>query len=140
MKTCPTCGAQLADSVKFCANCGTKLEDMAAPQVESQVLPTINATQTTAAPQPNILVLGILSLVFGGIVGIILGAIGRKKGKEYMAAGGTLTGTAKVGFILAKAGIIVGIITTIVYAIVFIVYIGAFIGLANNGAFENLFY
>ena len=38
--------------------------------------------QQPAAPQPNILVFGILSLVFSSIVGIILGAIGRKKGKN----------------------------------------------------------
>ncbi len=72
--------------------------------------------QQTAA-QPNLLVFGILSLVFSTIVGIILGAIGRSKGKAYIAQGGELTGASKVGFILCKVGIILGIIATIVCVI-----------------------
>ena len=67
----------------------------------------------TNLQQPNTLTLGILSLVFGSIVGIILGSIGRKKGKEFLAQGGELTGASKVGFILSKVGVILGIISTI---------------------------
>ena len=71
------------------------------------------------APQPNLLVLGILSLVFTSIVGIILGAIGRKKGKAYIAQGGTLTGASKVGYILSLVGLILGIVVTVIYVIAF---------------------
>lgn len=70
--------------------------------------------------QPNLLVFGILSLVFSSIVGIILGAIGRKKGKAYIAQGGTLTGASKVGYILSLVGIILGIIVTVYLVIVII--------------------
>ncbi len=80
--------------------------------------------------QPNILTFGILSLVFCGILGIIFGAIGRKKGKEFIAQGGELAGSSKVGFILSKVGLILGIIATIVIAIYLIVFIAA----AANGA------
>jgi hypothetical protein len=74
-------------------------------------------------PQPNTLTFGILSLVFCGILGIIFGAIGRKKGKEFIAQGGELAGSSKVGFILSKVGLILGIIATIVIAIYLIVII-----------------
>lgn len=74
-------------------------------------------------PQPNTLTFGILSLVFCGILSIIFGAIGRKKGKEFIAQGGELAGSSKVGFILSKVGLILGIIATIVIAIYLIVII-----------------
>lgn len=74
--------------------------------------------------QPNTLVFGILSLVFGSIVGIILGSVGRKKGKEFMAQGGELTGASKVGFILSKVGVILGIISTI-FIVLYIILIAA---------------
>lgn len=83
-------------------------------------------------PQPNTLVLGILSLVLGSIVGIILGAIGRKKGNEFIAQGGTLTGASKVGFILSKLGVIFGIIE-LVFIVIYIILIA--VG-AANGAFN----
>lgn len=82
--------------------------------------------------QPNTLTLGILSLVFGSIVGIILGSIGRKKGKEFLAQGGELTGASKVGFILSKVGVILGIISTI-FIVLYIILIA--VG-AANGAFN----
>lgn len=82
--------------------------------------------------QPNLLVFGILSLVLGTIPAIILGSIGRKKGNEYIAAGGTLTGAAKVGYILSKVGFILGIIATI-FLVIYIVLMVA--GVAS-GAFN----
>ena len=75
--------------------------------------------------QPNLLVFGILSIVFSSIVGIILGAIGRSKGKKYIQAGGTLTGSAKVGYILSLVGLILGIIVTVYIIIMAIVAAGA---------------
>lgn len=78
--------------------------------------------------QPNLLVFGILSLVLATIPAIILGAIGRKKGKAFVAAGGELTGAAKTGFILCKVGIILGIIATIVM----VIYIIAFAALSST--------
>ena len=87
--------------------------------------------QQTSA-QPNLLVFGILSRVFTSIVGSILGAIGRKKGKAYIAQGGELTGGSKVGFILCKVGIILGIVATIV------IIIYAIIAAVTGAALNNL--
>lgn len=72
--------------------------------------------------QPNILVFGILSLVLGPLFAIIFGSIGRKKGKAFVAEGGTLTGASKVGFILSKVGLILGIIG-MVFVVLYIVLI-----------------
>ena len=72
--------------------------------------------------QPNILVFGILSLVLGPLFAIIFGSIGRKKGKAFIAQGGTLTGASKVGFILSKVGLILGIIGMI-FLVIYIVLI-----------------
>ena len=85
--------------------------------------------------QPNLLVFGILSLALGGIVGIILGSIGRKKGNQYIFQGGNLTGQAKVGYILSKAGIIVSIISLVVIVIYIIVAAGLGIGI-SSGSFD----
>lgn len=85
----------------------------------------------TAVEQPNLLVFGILSLVLGSIVGIILGFIGRKKGNEYIARGGTLTGASKTGYILSKVGIVLGIITTILL-IIYIIVIAASVSSLNS--------
>ena len=69
--------------------------------------------------QPNLLVFGILSLVFSEcILGLVFAIIGRKKGKAYIAQGGTLTGASKVGFILSKVGLIFSIIAIVVIVIV----------------------
>ena len=74
-------------------------------------------------PQPNTLVFGILSLVFSVVLGIIFGAIGRKKGNAYVAQGGTLTGASKVGYILSKVGLILSIIATVFFVIYIVVVV-----------------
>ena len=81
--------------------------------------PVYQQTATVGA-QPNLLVFGILSIVLYYIVGIILGAIGRRKGNAYMDQGGQLTGASKVGFILCKVGMILSIVLTVFFTILFI--------------------
>ena len=105
---CTKCGKEITEPGRFCTSCGAPLDAPAPAQQPVQ--------QTSA--QPNLLVFGILSLVFSTIIGIILGAIGRKKGKEYIAQGGTLEGQAKTGFGLCKAGLILGIIGVVVAVII----------------------
>ncbi|MBQ7474465.1 MAG: hypothetical protein IJS78_00940 [Clostridia bacterium] len=79
--------------------------------------PQYQQPQQAVGPQPNLLVFGILAIALNFIVGIILGAIGRSKGKKYIAQGGQLTGASKVGYILCLVGIIVTIVATVIYII-----------------------
>ncbi len=81
--------------------------------------------------QPNLLVFGILSLVFSGIVGLILAIVGRKKGKAFIEQGGTLTGASKVGYILSLVGMIFSIIA-IVFIVIYIIIIIAAAGAASS--------
>ena len=88
-------------------------------------------------PQPNTLVFGILSLVLGPVLAIIFGAIGKKKGKEFVAQGGELVGASKVGVILSKIGFILGIIGTIILVIYIIVFVAV---LGKSGAMNYMNY
>ncbi|MBP5271149.1 MAG: hypothetical protein ILO42_09355 [Clostridia bacterium] len=98
-----------------------------------------NNTYSTPLPeQPNTLVWGILSLVFETILGIIFGAIGLKKGKQFIAEGGTLTGASKVGYILSRVGLILGIISTVIVVISWIILVGL-VGADLGVAFDSYF-
>ena len=90
--------------------------------------------------QPNLLVFGILSIVFSGIVGLILSIIGRKKGKAFIAQGGTLTGASKVGYILCMVGLILSIIAIVVIAIYLIIYIIFFIAAVGSASSSYSYY
>ena len=87
--------------------------------------------QAPVTQQPNLLIFGILSLVLSTIPALILGIMGKKKGDEYIAQGGTLTGASKVGYILSKVGMILGIVGTAILAIYIVILI---IGLIAAGA------
>ena len=70
----------------------------------------------------SILILGILSLVFVGIPGWIMGAISRNKADEYSYIYGAVTGKAQVGKILGTIGLVFSIIYTISMAVIGSVY------------------
>ena len=99
--------------------------------------PQYQQPQQAVGPQPNLLVFGILAIALNFIVGIILGAIGRSKGKKYIAQGGQLTGASKVGFILCKVGLILSIIAT-VFFVIYMIAIGA--GLATYKSYSSYYY
>lgn len=88
--------------------------------------PVVN--EEAAALSTPILVFGIIGLAFActfwlSFLGIIFSAIGKGKVKAFLAAGGQLTGKAKVGNILAKVGLILGIVLTAFFVIWLIVMI-----------------
>ncbi len=68
-------------------------------------------------PQPNLLLTGILGLALNSVFAIVFGALGRKMGREYVAKGGRLTGSAKVGFVFCKVALILGIVSTALLAL-----------------------
>lgn len=143
---CTKCGGVVPEGSAFCPNCGEPVAQAAQPQQPQYQQPAYQQPvyqqpvyQPTAnvGAQPNLLVFGILSLVFSVVVGIILGAIGRSKGKAYIAQGGQLTGASKVGFILCKVGLILSIIAT-VFFVIYMIAIGA--GLATYKSYSSYYY
>lgn len=75
----------------------------------------------------NVLTMGILALAFcgSGLLGIIFGAIGKKKAKAYVDYYGETTGQVKAGSIMSKIGFIVGIIMTVIWVIYIIIMVAA---------------
>ena len=158
---CKNCGTKIEEGLKFCPNCGTPVAAPAqqTPPPQQQTpppqqgyyqqpsQPAYQPAQPAYRPAPAanlpettpILVLGILSLVFGSLVGIILGAIGRNKARAYVNAGGELSGKAKVGSILSKLGIIFGIIELVLIVIYAIIFVATIAGGVSSGAFNDIF-
>ena len=126
---CKNCGAEIADGSAFCTQCGAPVQQEQ-PQAQPQPQPVYNAAVSTPAPEGKpILILGILSLALnsipyvGWIGGLICAIICAKKVKAYLAAGGQLTGVAKVGKILGTVGLIVSIVSAVIWFIAIIVAI-----------------
>ena len=148
---CTKCGGSIPEGSAFCPNCGEPVAQAAPqqPQYQQSVYqqpqpqyqqpvyqqPAYQQTANVGA-QPNLLVFGILSLVIPFIVGIILGAVGRSKGKAYIAQGGQLTGASKVGFILCKVGLILSIIFTVIMVIYMI---AAGVGIATLNSYSSYY-
>lgn len=138
---CPKCGAQNADDIAFCTNCGNQLNNnqqqaqqaQQAPQqpVYQQPVYQQPVYQQPMAPAPVVpgkgmsiasMVLGIASLVFFcawyiaipcSIVGVILGALGMKKAKMV----GMKSGMAVAGIVCSCIALAVTIIYTIIIAV-----------------------
>lgn len=104
---CKNCGADIPADTEFCPNCGAAVT--AAPA------PAQNADCTAKAR--TLMILGIIAAALAelGIPGIILGAIGLKKAKAFVAEFGSTWGMSKAGRILSMVGLILGIIMTIVW-------------------------
>ena len=119
MNFCPLCGTKIEGSWNTCPNCGNELNS---EQVNQQPTQAQIPVQTISQPQPQhhpdnyhpssnntygivALIFGLLGLfvipIVGGIIGIVLGAIGKNKDDEPTMA--------KVGLALGIVGIIVWI-------------------------------
>ena len=122
---CSKCGAQLPEGATFCTECGAPVEQTPVQQVYNAAVTAPNSTP--------ILILGILAVALSSVIGgLICAIICKSKVKAYQAAGGQMTGKAKVGNILATVGIICSIIA-IVFWIIYIIVIAA-AGSAYGGA------
>lgn len=125
---CKNCGKEIADNYYACPHCGAvvgqaQAETFSAPAYETVSNPAANTAQVEELASGT-LKFGIMGLAFSelGIPGIILSRIGLKKADEFVRLNGSLTGRAKVGRSLAKAGSIVGIVMTVFWAIYAVVY------------------
>ena len=150
---CKNCGAQLPDNAVFCTECGAQ-QAAPQPQPQPQPQPTYQQPQQPVYQQPvyqqpqytpvaatpdagPIFVTGLLSLIFAGLVGLILAIVNKKKVKEYTATGAQLTGKAKAGSILGNLGLVFSIIALVTIVIYFFVII---IGLIAGGTYASSYY
>ena len=124
---CNKCGAQLPEGATFCTECGAPVEQTPVQQVYNAAVTAPNSTP--------ILILGILAVALSSVIGgLICAIICKSKVKAYQAAGGQMTGKAKVGNILATVGLICSIIAIIFWVIYIIVIAAA----AASGAISNI--
>jgi len=122
---CPNCGTHTEDGLAFCPNCGANLKTEAKAQEIPQPVQGSYQQPYQLNPQVEVpavnttpaLVLGILSLVFSGIVGIILAAVGKSKIKGFIAQGVPVAGKLKAAKILCTVGLILGIVCTVIYVL-----------------------
>jgi O-antigen ligase len=112
MNFCPQCGTKIVASWNVCPNCGHNLKSEGVYQQTSQVqIPVQTYSQQKPQYQPSAyhprsnntngivaLIFGLLGLfgvipIVGSIVGIVLGAVGRKKEDDpRMAIAGLILG------------------------------------------------
>lgn len=104
MKKCIVCGKEIPDGAEFCAGCGAKQEN-----VITQGSPASDGKAIGA------LVCGILSIVFAGWVGLILGIVAL-----VLSRGMETNGKVKAGRICAIIGIVFSVL-----AVAGIVMLGA---------------
>ena len=120
------------------------------PQVQYQPAPQVIVVQGQAQPQPaakpqliseaaadslskTSLTMGILSLVFTGLLGLIFGAVAKSKANTRVASGYPLDGKAKAGRILGTFGIIFGILAMVAGFIwLMVVLVGGGLTLLQN--------
>lgn len=120
---CSTCGAQIADSSTSCPQCGTQMRHRA-----SSMTPPTAPVPSNFKPHRGtaVLVLGILSLVVCGILGIVAWVMGNNDLREMDA--GTMDPSGRS---LTNAGRICGMIASILIIVVLSIWlIVAFAGVA----------
>jgi ribosomal protein L32 len=130
MNFCPQCGTKIVASWNVCPNCGHNLKS---ERVHQQPTQTQISAQTYSQQKPQYqhynyrpisnntngivaLICGLLGLfgvlpIVGSIIGIVLGAVGKRNDDDPR---------------MAKAGLVIGIIGIVVW-IAFYIYLFAFI-------------
>jgi hypothetical protein len=118
MKLCPLCGHQNKDEDKYCAYCGTKLEDVAPqakPQPVVETQPTIETQPAKADSNPwvaadTFAIIGFAAAIAGvgalGIPSLIFSILGLKSKR--------LHGMAVAGLVLS----IIGMVFFTIYVII----------------------
>ena len=142
---CTNCGTQFEDGNAFCPNCGT-------PAAQPAPAPAAAQPQYGYAPQPqpmyaaptgavgdpeaakSCMITGILAAAFAcsfflSFLGIVFGAIGLGKVKQYMGQYGDYPVKVRIGKYLSIGGLALGGFMTI-YCAIYI--LGLIIGVASN--------
>lgn len=118
VRFCKKCGKVLADGEKFCSNCGAPVEDETTENTTSGGTPATYQYVGTQTPKTYGnssydvagLIMGILSVVFGGFLFAILGLVFSKKNKDT-------NGMAKAGYILSIIGLVVSVIYIVLISV-----------------------
>lgn len=148
---CNKCGNLNVDGSKFCQYCGSALTETVQPQPEQPVQQQYQQPynpgyqyqqyQPYTVPQqlPNVLVWGVLSLVFNfiglSLLSIVFGIVGLNNAKQYKRIAGAFDSSASAGHALSIVGIVLGAIITIAIIAIFVI---AFI-LGIEGGFDESF-
>ena len=112
---CKFCGKEIANDEKFCPVCGgiaTEEETYAIEAVSPVFDPDLEKEIKSRAKKS--LVYGVLSLVFGFLIGLILALVGKGQVKKYaLLNGGVIDGKAKAGNTICTIGILYSLLTCI---------------------------
>lgn len=130
MAFCKNCGAQVPDGTNVCPNCGTTMQAAAGFTPDYQ--PTYTPQPVVQGNSTPIFVFGLLSVILGGVIGIIFSCVSKSKLKAWVAEGNPVTGKAKAGQILATIGLITSIISLIVIVIYAIIIIAGGAAIASS--------
>lgn len=164
--TCPTCGAQLNEGLKFCTQCGTPLQVAEAPVAEAPVVetpayeaPAYEAPAYEAAPVYEASAqaapvyeapaatdpgagLGKTSKILG-IIGIVTSCCGFGSVLAIVAlilgiVGGKKSKGAGFENASAKTGLILGIVGIVISAIIYVAYLIYYVVVL--GAMSTMYY
>ena len=141
MKYCANCGSSMEDAAAFCPNCGAAAEvipvDAAAPASNTYTAPVQNSAAQDAASK-TAMILAIVGCALGclwftSLIGIIISAIARGKVKAATAMGAT-GGKLKAANIISRIGLIVSIVMFILL-IIYAVCMGLLIGYSAGSSY-----
>ena len=115
MKFCSRCGTQLEDNDVFCPSCGEVCDTTVVNNANNNRNSSQNNRQTMSKREKETKTLGILSIIFGalgGVVGLILGIIcvSRDKNGPYAKYGYIGIGLSSIFMLINIASSILNII------------------------------
>lgn len=132
---CPNCNKNISDGFQCCPYCGTRVAPTdvtitstvttpayGAPASNAYSAPVSAPSAQSAALASSALTFGILALAFActwivSFLGIVFGIMAKNKADNVLRMDGILTGKAKTGRILGKAGLIAGIIMSAIFVL-----------------------
>ena len=115
MKFCSRCGTQLEDNDVFCPSCGEVCDTTVVNNANNNRNSSQNNRQTMSKREKETKTLGVLSIIFGalgGVVGLILGIIcvARDKNGPYAKYGYIGIGLSSLFMLINIASSILNII------------------------------
>ena len=125
---CNNCGSQVNRDEKYCGACGEENPHYVAPKGRRRASGNGMGAPLTAAEEKKLktkatvgLILGVVSLLTGGLIGIVLAVVAlRLTGAAKMAGDFKAAG---VGSVIAVIGLILSVISLVIHLIVLIIVV-----------------